>query len=45
MEKGEDLPLGFYLRGCLLAHLNDEQNRLVFKTPTWLKTFYTCMAC
>ena len=39
MEKGEDLPFGFRFRGRPSAHLNDEQNRLVFKTPTWLKTF------
>ena len=43
MEKGENLPFGF---ACVdsSAHSNDEQDRLVFKTPTWLKTFCTCMA-
>ena len=39
MEEGEDLPFHFCPRGRVLARLEDEQNRLVFKTPTWLKTF------
>jgi len=39
MEEGENLPFCFRVRGRFLARLNDEQNRLVFKTPTWLETF------
>ena len=39
MEEGENLPFYFRVRGRVLARFNDEQDRLVFKTPTWLKTF------
>jgi len=39
MEEGENIPFCFRVRWCVLARLNDEQNRLVFKTPTWLETF------
>ena len=35
MEEGENLPFGFVCAD--VSRLNDEQNRLVFKTPTWLK--------
>ena len=35
MEEGENFT-SFHLRGRASARLNDEQNRLVFKTPTWL---------
>lgn len=38
MEEGEDFPFRFHLYGRVSARLNDEQHRLVFKTPTWLKT-------
>ena len=39
MEEGEDLPFCFRVRERVLARLDDEQHRLVFKTPTWLETF------
>lgn len=39
MAKGENFPPCFHLNGRASACLNDEQTRLVFKTPTWLKTF------
>jgi len=37
MEEGEDSPFRLRLRWPVSARLNDEQHRLVFKTPTWLK--------
>jgi hypothetical protein len=39
-EKGEGLPLYFHFCGPVPSHVNDEQNRLVFKTLTWLKIIY-----
>ena len=40
MEEGENLPFRFPVHRCVSARLNDEQNRLVFKTPTWIKTLH-----
>ena len=39
-EEGEDPPPHFHFCEPIPAHLNDEQNRLVFKTLTWLKITY-----
>ena len=39
MEEGEDLSFCFRVHGLFLARLNDERDRLVFKTSTWLETF------
>ena len=40
MEEGENLSFRFPVHIYVSARLNDEQNRLVFKTSTWLKTLH-----
>lgn len=40
MEEGENLHFRSHLHGRISVHLNDEHNRLVFKTPPWLKTLH-----
>ena len=37
MEGGEDFPFYFCVHGRTFVRFDDEQDRLVFKTSTWLE--------